>query len=357
MKAWVLHGAGNLRWETLDVPVPGGGEVLVAVKAAGVCGSDVPRIFETGAHRHPIIPGHEFSGVIEAVGPDVEPSWLYKRVSVFPLLPCGSCAPCKAGRYELCRSYGYLGSRQNGAFAEYVTVPAWNLAELPQGASFEEAAMLEPMTVAVHAARIGTDGFTLDKDAAVAVCGLGAVGLLLIMFLLEAGYQNIYAIGNKDAQKQRVTAAGVLPNHYLDSRKTDGAAHLQECAGGAALFFECTGRNEAAAMGINGAGPMGKVVFVGNPCSDMAFRKDTYWKILRNQLTIAGTWNASFKGGVADDWSYALERLKMRRIAPAALISHRFTLEELNEGLSVMQEKKQDFCKVMVVGREDGGWV
>ncbi len=105
MKAWVLHGIDDLRWETVEKPLPGSGEVLVAVKAVGICGSDIPRIYKTGAHVHPLIPGHELSGRVEAVGAGVESSWLGQRVGIFPLIPCKTCTLCQEKRYEMCRNY------------------------------------------------------------------------------------------------------------------------------------------------------------------------------------------------------------------------------------------------------------
>ena len=153
MKAWVLHNINDLRYESVDKPQLSDQEVLVAVKAAGICGSDIPRIYQTGAHRHPLILGHEFSGVVEKIGAGVEPFWEGKRVGIFPLIPCGSCLPCSRQQYEMCRSYSYLGSRRDGGFAQYAVVPKENLISLPDGVTYEEAAMLEPMAVAVHAMR------------------------------------------------------------------------------------------------------------------------------------------------------------------------------------------------------------
>ncbi len=153
MKAWVLHNINDLRYESVDKPQLSDQEVLVAVKAAGICGSDIPRIYQTGAHRQPLILGHEFSGVVEKIGAGVEPFWEGKRVGIFPLIPCGSCLPCSRQQYEMCRSYSYLGSRRDGGFAQYAVVPKENLISLPDGVTYEEAAMLEPMAVAVHAMR------------------------------------------------------------------------------------------------------------------------------------------------------------------------------------------------------------
>ncbi|MBO5550798.1 MAG: alcohol dehydrogenase catalytic domain-containing protein, partial [Lachnospiraceae bacterium] len=127
MKAWVLHDIGDFRYEDMDKPVPSSGEVLVQVKACGICGSDIARVYKDGAHRMPLIIGHEFSGVVCGKGRDTDDKWLNKRVGVFPLIPCGECGPCRQKRFEMCRHYDYLGSRSNGGFAEYVCVPEKNL--------------------------------------------------------------------------------------------------------------------------------------------------------------------------------------------------------------------------------------
>ena len=198
MKAWVLHKANDFQFNEVDTPVLEANEVLVAVKAVGICGSDIPRVYQTGAHRHPLIPGHEFSGEVVAVGEKVDSKWLQKRVGIFPLIPCKKCMPCKKKQYEMCRNYDYLGSRRDGGFAEYVAVPKENLLELPDQVDFEEAAMLEPMAVAVHAIR----RMDVQTSDTVVVCGLGTIGMLLLLFLMEKGVKNILAIGNKEFQKQ-----------------------------------------------------------------------------------------------------------------------------------------------------------
>lgn len=118
MKAWVLRDINEIYYEEADRPGPSENEVLVAVKAAGICGSDIPRIYRTGAHVHPLIPGHEFSGQVIQVGKNVDQKWMDQRVGIFPLIPCNNCAACQKRHYELCRSYSYLGSRRDGGFAE-----------------------------------------------------------------------------------------------------------------------------------------------------------------------------------------------------------------------------------------------
>ena len=359
MKAWVLEGIGDIRLESIDRPVPGKNEVLVNVKAAGICGSDVPRTYDTGAHKMPLVIGHEFSGVVVEAGPEDEAGltsgWMNKRVGIFPLIPCKKCNPCQSGHYEMCRSYSYIGSRRNGAFAEYVTVPVWNLIELPEAVAFEEAAMLEPMSVAVHAMKIGlgkTEDISIEEknDKAIVVCGLGTIGLLLVQFLLEAGFKNLYLIGNKELQKNLAVKIGVPAERFCDSKKDDAAQWLVQKTGGAAVFFECVGRNESISLAVDSVMPGGRVVLVGNPYGDITFPRNTYWKILRNQLTILGTWNSSFLGsGTMDEWHYVLNRLDSKQINPSVLITHRYPLENMDTGLKIMKNKSEEYCKIMIV--------
>ncbi len=347
MKAYVLHGVDNLCYEEVPAPVPASDEVLVRVMAAGICGSDIPRVFETGAHRHPLIPGHEFSGVVETVGSEGAADWAGKRVGIFPLIPCYECDACQEKRYEMCRQYSYLGSRQDGGFAEHVVVPVRNLIALPEGVSFEEAAMLEPMAVAVHAMRQAMPKAT----DVVAICGLGTIGLLLAMFLREAGIRNLLLIGNKAEQKALAAQLGVSEGDFCDVRTSEAGAWLRERTRGhgADVFFECVGRNETVTLAINSAAMGGEVVLVGNPASDMAFSRADYWNILRHQITVHGTWNSSFTHEADDDWHYVLQRLETGAVAPGRFITHRFALERLEEYLQIMRRKSAFYVKCMVV--------
>lgn len=347
MKAWVLHGINDLRLEEINTPIIGENEVLLAVKAAGICGSDIPRVFYTGTYSYPLIPGHEFSGQVAAIGANVDPKWQGQRVGVFPLIPCKECPPCQREQYEMCRHYSYLGSRRDGGFAEYVAVPAENLIALPEKVSFEEAAMLEPMSVAVHAMRKAAP----VKEECTVICGLGTIGLFLLMFLLEAGRKNILVIGNKEFQKQMAGKFGLPADSFCDSRTQDVERWLLERTDGrgADVFFECVGRNETVMQAVGLTGPGGRIMLVGNPASDMTLPKTVYWKILRNQLTVFGTWNSSFTHASDDDWHYVLERLQGEQMVPAELITHRFPLVELYQGLEIMRDKREEYGKVMAI--------
>lgn len=352
MKALVLHDINDLRLEFVEVPVLREKEVLVRVKAAGICGSDIPRIYTTGTYSFPLIPGHEFSGVVVRTGAGVDSRWKEgQRVGIFPLIPCKSCIPCQKRWYEMCRHYNYLGSRRDGGFAEYVSVPAENLIKLPNEVSFEEAAMMEPMAVAVHAMR----RMTLMPSDTVAICGLGTIGLLLLMFLCEAGIGNsvnsgrILVIGNKEFQKQTVLRMGLPESSYCDSRFQDSEKWLLEQTDGLGVnvFFECVGKNETLVQAVNSTTPAGHICLVGNPGFDMNLKREVYWKLLRNQLTVTGTWNSSFTQEPEDDWHYVLDRLSCGKITPGMLITHRFPLEDLWRGFHIMRDKTEDYGKIM----------
>lgn len=397
MKAHVLYGVNDIRFEDITEPVPGKNEVLLKVEAVGICGSDIPRIYETGAHRHPLITGHEFAGTICEAGEGAEEEYnkkdnkhtegvnikkqgelIGKRVGVFPLIPCGECQPCKNKQYEMCRNYNYLGSRCDGGFAEYVKVPVWNLIELPDNVSFEDAAMLEPTAVGAHAMRrmfeaefnsviSGNNELSNETDGqkdntqekkisgplsgkSIAVIGLGTIGLLLVMHLINEGADKLYVVGNKEFQKEKALSLGVKLENYCDCKNDNVVEWLLEKSGGMGMdaIFECVGKNETYTQAIEAAAPAGRVMLLGNPASDMKLEKNVYWKILRNQLTVLGTWNSSFTKNADDDWHYVVNKLAKGDIHPSELISHRLSLDELEKGLHIMRDKTEDYVKVMV---------
>ena len=354
MKAWVLEDIGKFNFHN-DIlnPTPAKGEVLVKVHATGICGSDIQRVYENGAHRMPLIIGHEFSGEVVALGEGVDEKWNNKRVGVFPLIPCKSCPSCINKAYEMCSSYSYLGSRTDGGFAELVIVPEWNLIELPNNVTYKQAAMLEPMAVAVHAMR----RIDIKPESTIAIAGMGTIGLLLTMFLLERGLHNIYAIGSKDSQRDEAIKLGIPKENYIDGRDTNKVTEqllMLTNNKGVDIYFDCVGKNETSELGLNITAPGGQICLVGNPYTDMHYSKESYWKILRRQLRLTGTWNSSYLGeldteSVNDDWHYVLNKLDEGKISPEVLITHEYPIEDIIKGFEVMKNKSEPYIKVMMV--------
>ena len=353
MKAQILYGIGNIKYTDAQMPIPTGEQALIKVTRCGICGSDVPRVFKTGAHNMPLIPGHEMAGFVEKC--EARPELVGKRVSVFPLIPCKKCAQCIEGHFEMCENYDYLGSRRDGGFAEYVVAPVWNLLPVPDSVSDDEAAMMEPMAVAVHAMRqIGLLDGSMNQDANIVVCGLGTIGILVAMFLRDAGYRNVFCIGNKNVQLEKLQAMGYEPGQFCDVRCRESESYVLEMTDGkrADIYFECIGRSESYRQAVKCTGPLGRVMLVGNPASDMELDCQTYWQILRKQLTLKGTWNSGFSGidGNSDDWRYVLERLTdwSMEFRPSDLITHRLELSQLQNGLDIMHRKSEEYVKIMV---------
>jgi len=194
MKALVLTAYHHLEIQNLPEPEIGPEEVLVAVKACGICGSDVHGMDgSTGRRRPPIVMGHEAAGEIVGVGAGVRDWALGDRVTFDSTVYCGRCAPCRSGRINLCDHRRVLGVsceeyRRNGAFAEFVAVPQHILYRLPDGLSFHHAAMVEALSIAVHA--VGRTRPRLDDDAL--VVGAGMIGLLALQALRAAGCGRIF---------------------------------------------------------------------------------------------------------------------------------------------------------------------
>lgn len=347
MKAYVLYGINDIRYEEISEPIPQEGEALIDVKNVGICGSDIPRIFITGAHVSPLIPGHEFSGIVEEVGADRDRRYIGKRVCVYPLIPCGKCRPCLENKYEMCRNYNYIGSRCNGAFAEKVIVPVGNLVEIGEKVSFEQAAMVEPLAVAFHAVK----KLIPKRNNTCVIMGLGTIGLLTLSVLAEQfSDMEIYAIGNKDLQNQMATRIGIPQERFFDIRcgnpvewimsKTDGLG--VNCA------FECVGKYKTIEDVISCMAPEGQAIMVGNPSGNISITRDIYWKILRNQLDVKGTWNSFYDGTEDDDWHNVIKRISDGRLFPEKIITHRMLLNELEKGLHIMRDKTEDYVKIMI---------
>ena len=180
MKAYVYKEPYHIVQEERAIPEPGEGQVRVRVKAAAICGSDTNGFKGTSAMRKaPLVMGHEFSGIVDAVGANVDPALTGARVSANPAIPCGECFNCKTGKFNVCDYRWNIGTTMkagswDGAFADYVIVPQSNLIMLPDNVGFEEAALLEPAAVSLRAAKMMGD----IAGKTVAVFGAGPIGLL-----------------------------------------------------------------------------------------------------------------------------------------------------------------------------------
>lgn len=345
MKANVLFAVGDLRYVDIDKPMLNNNEVLVNVKAAGICGSDVPRVFTTGTYQFPTIIGHEFAGEIVDTFSSKDEKLIGKRVSVFPLLPCMKCDNCKRGDYETCDHYSYLGSRCDGGFAEYVAVPKWNLNFLPDSINIEEAAMLEPASVAFHALK--RSGFKMGDS--IAIVGPGTIGMILAQLAYLAGAEKVFLIGR--SQNKLDFAKNVGITEYLCNSVSDDVLqwiNSNTDGKGVDVAVEGTGAEQSMDICINMVRTLGTVLVLGNPITDMNIKKNSYWNLLRKQLTLIGTWNSNF-GTSKTDWLPVISLLQKERLKLNPLITHRFPLVDLIKGLEIMKTGSEYSNKIMII--------
>ena len=345
MKAYELMGISDLRYIEVQKPILETGWVLVEVKAAGICGSDIPRIYETGTYHFPTIPGHEFSGIIREVFDEESKHLLGKRVGVFPLIPCKQCEHCLQEHYETCNNYNYLGSRTDGGFAEFVKVPIWNVLPLPDEISFEEAAMLEPISVALHAMK----QINWMKNQSVVLHGIGPIGLMMAQLLRAKGIENIYLIGNKEQQLKLAKTLGFLNLCNAKTENVDAWLVEQTYGKGVSVAIEGVGTSESFSNCLRQVSAGGSVLLLANPKDNVHLEKNVFWQILRKQLAIFGTWNSRYGTTTDDNWKEVLELIYKKKIMVEPLITHRLEFDKLSDGLELMRHKKEFYCKVMLI--------
>ena len=232
MKSIIYKGAGEVVSEEKAVPAPGAGEVLIKVAYAGICGSDM--FIYQGTHpraQAPLVMGHEFSGVIEAGHPTLAKG---TPVTVYPLLSCGQCEPCKNGTPHVCNTLKLIGIDCDGGMAEYVKVPADKVVEIPAGLNLKLGAFIEPVAVGVHAVR--RSGYK-PGDTAV-VYGAGPIGLCVAACLSYFGASRVLVI---EANPYRLEIARKLGFTPIDAAHDDIAAHVKAHTGGlnADYAFDC----------------------------------------------------------------------------------------------------------------------
>ncbi|MGI6374655.1 MAG: galactitol-1-phosphate 5-dehydrogenase [Anaerolineae bacterium] len=349
MSALVLHGLGDVRYEQVPMPEPGPGQALIRVAAAGICGSDLPRIYEHGAYHYPLIPGHEVAGRVVALGPDTPVDAggvaVDTDVVVMPLLPCGRCDYCRIGAYGQCQDYDYLGSRSDGGMAEYLLAPVANLLPLPTGLDPVDAALCEPAAVALHALRQGG----VQPGDTVAILGCGAIGMLIAQWARIMGADEVLLVDVDDAKLE--LARRMWLGATVNSRTADPVALARRLGRGlgADLVIEAAGVPATFERALLMARPLGRVVIMGNPSADVTLARSTVSQLLRKELTLHGTWNSSFVALPTDEWRVTLRYLADRRIDVKPLITHRVPLSQGVQALEMMRRRAEPVARVVLI--------
>jgi L-iditol 2-dehydrogenase len=316
VKAAVLYQPHDIRIEERATPEPGPGEVLIRIKACGVCGTDNALFVGEYPARYPVVIGHEFSGEIIEVGREVADFTVGDRVTVDPNRVCHRCGYCRSGNEHLCDNLRSMGVHSDGAVAEYCTMAASNVYRLPDGVTFEEAAFCEPLACAVH----GVDQVGVRLGDTVLIIGAGGMGNLIGQCARRSGAAQIVVSEPIAFRRERAAENGAT--HLIDPSKEDVAQALRKInPRGADVVFEVAGRPAAQAAAVYLVKKGGSVVFFGCSPSDKTIEVNPFY-INENELKIFGSFNNQFSTG------RALDMLASHACRVDNLISHRFRLEE-----------------------------
>jgi len=343
MKALLVEGVKELVYKDVPIPQVKENEVLIKVHACGICGSDIPRATDGGVHSYPIIIGHEFSGEITELGTQVKNLKLGDRVTAAPLIPCYTCDNCAKGKPAMCMNYSFIGSRQNGAMAEYVVAPARNVVPIADNVSYEQAACIEPITVAIHGIERVQQ---LGSGKSAIVYGCGTIGILTLQCLKAKGIEQVYVI---DIDETKLTLAKKLGAYKtINSGKVDVSAYFEE-HGKVDYAFETAGVNALQTQILTLVKKNGHVVYIGTAQRDITIPADTFELILRGELNITGSWmsySAPFPG---NEWTAAVEYLKSGKVKVDEIITHTFPLSAGYEAFDTLLAKEKKTLKVMYI--------
>lgn len=296
MKAAVVVANEDVKYLDVEEPKVSKGTVKVKVAVSGICGSDVPRVLHNGVHFYPIVLGHEFSGDVVEVGEGVTSVKVGDRVAGAPLVPCMVCHDCQKGNYALCKHYTFIGSRQNGSNADYVVIPQRNAVVFDKSISYEQGAMFEPSTVALHG--------VLQNDyrggGTVAILGGGTIGIFALQWakLLGAKKVIVFDISDERLALAKKLGADAVVNTLKEGFIDDALAHT-DGGSGYNYVYETAGVTATMKIAFKLAAPKANVCFIGTPHTELSFPPAEWENMNRKEFRLTGSWmsySAPFPG-------------------------------------------------------------
>lgn len=331
MKALVKTAKGRDNLELREVPLPqvGVGEVLIRVRACGICGSDLKIQDDQHPYTPPVVIGHEFAGEVVEVGPGISGWTVGERVvSEQHFKACGQCRQCLTGNAFACSSKRAPGYFTDGAFTEFIKAPAWLLHRIPANLSFVEAAFTEPSAVAAHGMLDRTGIFPEDV---VLILGCGPIGLVAAKMAQAVGTSKVIITGIDHDEKARLPKARELGiDHAVNVMKTDLSAFVNDLTHGegADVVIELSGALPAIDQSFQLARRLGRVGIIGQPPADEV--KIPYRQAMFRALTVSFSYSSKFTS-----WERVLSLFERGAIKPSQFITHVLPLEEWSRGFDL----------------------
>lgn len=298
MKAAVVVANEKIQYMDIEEPKVSAGTVKVKVAVSGICGSDVPRVLHNGVHFYPIVLGHEFSGDVVEVGEGVTSVKVGDRVAGAPLVPCMVCSDCQKGNYALCKNYTFIGSRQNGSNADYVVIPQRNAVVFDKSISYEQGAMFEPSTVALHG--------VLQNDyrggGTVAILGGGTIGIFTLQWAKLLGAKKVIVFDISDerlALAKKLGADAVI--NTLNEDFMDDA--LAQADGSYNYVYETAGVTATMKIAFKLAAPKANVCFIGTPHTELCYTPAEWENMNRKEFRLTGSWMSYSAPYPGNEWT------------------------------------------------------
>jgi L-gulonate 5-dehydrogenase len=336
MKAFQVANINDYALIEVQSPQAEPGEVLIKTSFAGICGSDLHIIHGQNPFvQFPRITGHEFSGVIVAVGEGVENLKPGDRVCVDPVISCGECYPCRIGRVNVCANLQVLGVHRNGGFGEFTSAPASNVVVLPDTVTLEQAALVEPYSIATNVlTRMGP----LPGDSLL-VYGAGVIGLTIVQVAKAMGIERIIVTDIVEERLENALALGATD--IINSRHDNVEERIQELTKGEGvpLIADAACIPSLLPEILRIACPAGRIGLLGFNSVPSALAQI---EVIKKELTIVGSRLNNRR------FPQVLEMIASGRLDPLAMISHRISLNEISEGIQLMENHPELTRKVLV---------
>lgn len=336
MQAFQVRAPHEFGIVDIETPQASAGEVLVRVAFAGICGSDMHIIHGDNAFvRFPRITGHEFAGVVEAVGDGVEGIAIGERVCIDPVISCGECYPCRIGRPNVCTRLEVIGVHRNGGFEQHVSVPAGNVHRLPDNVGLDQAALVEPYTIATNV----LDRMQPHEGDALLIFGAGVIGLTILQVARAQGLTDITVCDVIDTRLE--TALELGATHTVNGQREDIEAVMAERTQGEGvpLIADAACVPSLFPSIVRMASPAGRIGLLGFNAtpSDLV-----QLEVIKKELTLVGSRLNNRK------FPEVIEMLASGRLDATALVSHRLPFAEMSEAIHMIDHHPESARKVLI---------
>ncbi len=352
MKAQVFYEPEIMKLEEIDIPSINDNEVLIRVKACGICGSDVSYYYgrspiETKTGKGPLILGHELSGEVTEAGKRVAEMGLVKtgdRVIINPAQHCNACPSCQKGYVNLCENQLALGVSTNGGFAEYTKVNYTHVYKMPKNISFEEGAIVEPLSCATY----GIVNLQIRVGDFVVIIGSGAIGILMVQLAKSAGAGKVALVGTRDFRLEIGKEMGA--DYIVNTRDgksnyftSDLKGTISELTDGqlANRVIVPTSAKIALQQSLEISGKKSVIVFFGLP-GEKDILEVPVLNTITSDKTLRFSWLAPFT------WPMAISAIEKGKIDVKKIITHRYSLEEVEEGIKFIDSPVEEKIKAII---------